>query len=70
MSGNNKTIHETQQSQVGETEQSRKPYSKPQLEELGDLRTLTLGASPSGFKDSSGALYSETFPGGMPPPTP
>jgi hypothetical protein len=24
----------------------RKPYSKPQLEELSDLRTLTLGGSP------------------------
>jgi hypothetical protein len=31
----------------------KKPYSKPQLEELSDLRTLTLGGSPgsgdSGF---------------------
>jgi hypothetical protein len=62
MSGNNKIIHEPQKSNTDESEQPRKLYSKPQLEELGDLRTLTLGASPEGFKDSGGAFYSETFP--------
>jgi hypothetical protein len=31
----------------------RKPYKKPCLEELGDLRTLTLGPSPGPF-DSGG----------------
>jgi hypothetical protein len=68
MSGNNKIFHEAEQSQTGETEQLRKPYSKPQLEELGDLRTLTLGASPSGFKDSGGGAYSDTFPPPFPTP--
>jgi hypothetical protein len=32
----------------------RKPYRKPHLEELGDLRTLTLGGSP-GVTDSGSA---------------
>jgi hypothetical protein len=40
----------------------RKPYRKPQLTDLGDLRTLTLGPSPSGYRDSGGFTYSETFP--------
>jgi hypothetical protein len=31
----------------------RKPYHKPLLEELGDLRTMTLGGSP-GIGDFSG----------------
>lgn len=34
-------------------DQPRKPYKKPCLEELGDLRTLTLGPSPGPF-DSGG----------------
>ena len=33
-------------------EECRKPYSKPYLEKLGDLRSLTLGAS-LGFLDFS-----------------
>jgi len=33
---------------------SRKPYRKPQLGKLGDLRTLTLGVS-GGAGDSGGA---------------
>jgi hypothetical protein len=36
----------------------RKPYHRPVLEALGDLRTMTLGASPTGIKDSGiGTLY-------------
>ena len=33
---------------------SRKPYRKPQLEVLGDLRSLTLGGSP-GIGESGGS---------------
>lgn len=35
------------------TENDRKPYRKPGLESLGDLRSLTLGGSP-GAGDSGG----------------
>lgn len=37
----------------------RKLYCKPRLEELGDLRTITLGSS-AGWLDSGGSVYSET----------
>lgn len=37
----------------GKKDEPRKRYSKPLLEELGDLRTLTLGGSP-GVGDSGG----------------
>jgi hypothetical protein len=60
---------ETQQANAGNRTKFRKPYRKPHLEDLGDLRTLTLGASPAGFKDSGGGLFSETFPT-LAPPTP
>jgi hypothetical protein len=46
---------------------TRKLYHKPTLVELGDIRSLTLGASPAGFKDSGAGLYTETFPTLMPP---
>ena len=56
----------------------RRAYCKPSLIELGDLRTLTLGSSPSGNKDSGGGgLYEYTGfsplpgfpePGGFPTP--
>jgi len=36
----------------------QKPYSKPRLTELGDLRSITLGTSPQTFQDS----YTGTFP--------
>ena len=35
----------------------KKPYSKPCLKDLGDLRTLTLGGSPQTFDDSSFGPY-------------
>ena len=44
----------------------RKPYRKPQLEVLGDLRTLTLGGSP-GLNDSGGDT-THKLPGTMPQP--
>jgi len=37
-----------------------KPYSKPVLEELGDLRDVTLGGSP-GVSDS-GNSFTENWP--------
>lgn len=57
----------------------RKPYHKPILEEMGDLRTLTLGGSPGygdlggdyGYHKSFGASVIPRFPPlGIPPPTP
>ena len=52
---------------------SRKKYHKPQLQELGDLRTLTLGGSP-GLLDSGSSTIRKP-PGSLPqpdmfPPTP
>lgn len=44
----------------------RKPYHKPRLIEMGDLRTLTLGGSPgAGDSGSTGTRFP---PGGMPQP--
>jgi hypothetical protein len=38
----------------GENERMRHPYHKPRLEQLGDLRTLTLGQTPpTPFMDSN-----------------
>ena len=43
-----------QEKSVEQTEiKRRKPYRKPFVEELGDLRTVTLGGSP-GAGDSGG----------------
>jgi hypothetical protein len=67
MSHQDKYFSEIQPTSAEEKGKLRKPYQKPQLADLGDLRTLTLGVSPAGFLDSGGALYSETF---IPPPTP
>jgi hypothetical protein len=44
--------------------ENRKTYHKPQLQELGDLRSLTLGGSP-GIRDS-GTSRSRRPLGGMP----
>ena len=47
-----------QQVTPGGVVRARKPYRQPELEVLGDLRTLTLGSSPTGVKDSGvGTLY-------------
>jgi hypothetical protein len=60
----NKIRSEDQHIPAGDIGNLRKPYCKPQLMELGDLRTLTLGASPEGFWDSGGGYlyeYSNSF---------
>ena len=47
----------------------RKEYKKPILLKLGDLRTITMGSSSSGFSDSgSGPPY--TYVGPSPPSFP
>jgi hypothetical protein len=45
----------TKKTPIEKKDKLRKPYYKPQLEELGDLRTLTLGGSPGGG-DSGGSM--------------
>lgn len=45
---------------VGNFMKSKKPYYKPQMMELGDLRSLTLGVSPNGNWDSGGGLKTES----------
>ena len=49
-----------QEETVEKTDQPRKPYFKPLVEELGDLRTLTLGGSP-GASDS-GTSFTTNWP--------
>jgi len=44
----------------------RKVYTKPRLEDLGDLRTLTLGGSP-GTGESSGGGTRKRRPFGLSP---
>ncbi|GEM_PF-3761465 len=67
MLSNNEIQSENQQGLLDDSGKSRKSYRKPKLEVLGDLRTLTLGASPSGIKDSGGgSLYEK--PGKVPIP--
>ena len=53
MPKNKEALVETRRTAVQVKGNPRKPYSKPQLEFLGDLRNLTLGGSP-GSGDSSG----------------
>ena len=50
-------LPENQQAPSLEAIRQRKPYHQPVLEILGDLRTMTLGASPTGIKDSGGFLF-------------
>jgi len=54
MPKNKEALVETRRTAVQVKGNPRKPYSKPQLEILGDLRNLTLGGSP-GSGDSSNA---------------
>ena len=63
MSSNHQTLPEEKESKI----QSKKrwPYNKPVLKEFGDVRSLTLGASP-GITDSNG--QGAAFPGGRPQP--
>jgi hypothetical protein len=44
----------SEQNPKGNNMKPRRIYHKPQLAELGDLRTFTLGNSSSGFHDSGG----------------
>jgi hypothetical protein len=61
------TSSESQQEPSVDAVKPRKPYHQPVLEVLGDLRTMTLGTSPSGIKDSGvGTLYEKA--GDMPIP--
>lgn len=50
---NNQTPRENETTLLENEEEIRKPYVKPQLEEIGDLRTLTLGSSPFDTPDSN-----------------
>ena len=56
---------------LGKVANRRKHYRKPQLKELGDLRTLTLGGSPGTGDSQSGSVRmnpsSLPQPGGFPP---
>jgi len=67
MSAIQKPRNDNQQANKENKSEVQRIYRKPRLKELGDLRTLTLGASISGYEDSSGGAYSESFPI---PPTP
>ncbi len=40
---------------------NRKPYHKPKLEKLGDLRSLTLGPSTGAPIDSGGGWPADTW---------
>jgi hypothetical protein len=51
-------LPESQQMPPVDAHRPRKAYHRPILEVLGDLRTMTLGVSPTGIKDSGvGTLY-------------
>lgn len=52
MFNKNDTTETPQPPLLAAKEPEQKPYTKPKLEELGDLRTLTLGASFGNFVDS------------------
>lgn len=56
MLNNTELSDETEQTSVEEKDKSRKLYRKPQLEKLGDLRTLTLGGTVPGSGDSGTSL--------------
>ena len=59
MTHNSEILREKEQpSAKASTNKVRNVYQKPRLEELGDLRTLTLGGSP-GFGDSAGGIMCE-----------
>ena len=51
MSNDNKKPTEIEPNPIESKDKSGKPYHKPRLEDLGDLRTITLGGSP-GINDS------------------
>lgn len=49
-------LHAIHQPAQGKHTNSRKRYQKPQLKELGDLRTLTLGGSPGVGDSTNGGI--------------
>ena len=52
---------------TGKVGMPRKLYRKPQLEYLGDLRSMTLGSSPMGTPDSDFGTWNNNAPVRMPP---
>jgi hypothetical protein len=62
MISKNETLCETKQPLVEKTEKTRRPYSKPQLEELGDIRTFTLGITGGGGDWSNGNTNEAQYP--------
>lgn len=54
---NRNLLPESRQTPSLDADKPRKHYHRPVLEVLGDLRTMTLGASPSGIKDSGVSRY-------------
>ena len=48
-------LPETERSTTENRDKSRKPYHKPRLDVLGDLRTLTLGSSVYTYPESFGS---------------
>ena len=63
MPKDNKEFVETQRATVQVKGNPRKPYSKPQLEMLGDLRNLTLGGSPGSGDSSNAGVQNPTIIG-------
>jgi len=61
MSETNEILQNTDLDSTREDEYLRKPYQKPKLQELGDLRTLTLGYS-GGVGDSGNPGIQKLFP--------
>ena len=72
MINNNNIQSQNQQALSRDVDRPRKPYRKPKLEVLGDLRSMTLGASPAGVKDSGVGLYEKVAKAPIPgfPPLP
>ena len=73
MTSNHKILPKAKQTfAAGNTSKPRKPYHKPQLEELGDLRALTLGGSPGigdsgmGYPEFPIGFYGMSLPDGYP----
>jgi hypothetical protein len=71
MSGISQGLSAISQPPLREEANRRKQYRKPQLEELGDLRTLTLGGSggvmDSGSEGVRKPIGSLSQPEGFPP---
>lgn len=69
MSKTHEMSHETKLTLAENTgmDRTRKPYQKPQLQILGDLRTLTLGGSPTSINDSGNYNTKPLGPVHLPP---